>query len=39
MSAALATLTLLVAVYLIWDYVIVEYLGVRLGLWQNPFSR
>ncbi len=38
-SALLATLTLFVVVYLIWDYVIVEYLGVRMGLWHSPFTR
>ncbi len=38
-NAALATLTLFVAVYLVWDYVIVELLGIRMGLWQYPFAR
>lgn len=33
-------ISLIVAVigYVIWLYVIVEYAGVLLGLWENPFS-
>jgi len=34
-------IVLIVAVvgYVFWLYVIVEYIGVLLGLWENPFSK
>ncbi len=38
-SAALAAVLIFLGVYFIWDFVIVEYLGIRMGLWPNPFGR
>ena len=38
-TAALAALLVFVIVYLVWDFMIVEYLGIRIGLWPSPFAR
>lgn len=35
-SAALAALLVFVVSYLIWDYVIVEAIGIHMHLWRSP---
>ena len=36
-NAALVSLIVFVLVYLVWDFVIVEWIGIRMRLWHSPF--
>ena len=38
-NTILIVLIVAVIAYIIWLYVIVEYIGILLDIWENPFSR